>query len=825
MSLLEHTRASHGARPREQEASHRRERRTHRLAVVVVVAAIASTWLLSGVSVGEASRFTAFELLYVLLPGVLLYAVLAIDLDGWLRTVAIGAPLGYAINIGAFALTAGLGSRAAFAFLPLAAIGTMGPLSICRHARVRQWIVRRGLRGRARAPTVGGHHQRGDRARHRRGSSADRRSLAGPESMIVAIALAAALLLLAVTFFASSPLPGLARSVVYSADNVFDISLAAEARNHWPITEPWVAGQPLHYYTGVFIHAAAVNQVAGVPLSTVILRLLPTTMFLVVALQLWLLGESLRDSRWVGPLAVLLLLVVEDVNLNPTRSQVFKISPFTQFPLSPSFAFGAPFLLGVLALLGPRFAEVGLPAPRGVTRDSAVARANTVGTLAIMGILVTGAAAAKMFAAVDLLGGLGLYWLWNVIAGRPSRLAFCCTALSAICVSVVYLTMLAGGGASSVSLSPLNFVHEGDSFARARTLAEGAVGHTLYWLPLVAGAAILAALLFAPLLGGVWLLRKRAIPASGGLAACVFVTGLLSYALLGAPGGVEGVFLVYGYIAVVPLAALGLLRLWEDTPTSVRGGLLTACGGLLATGLAIAAVTPRLALTGRAADAWYALAYGSIAAGIALTVGRLRKRYAGVISSRVGAAVACGIPLLIALGMVKPTALAASGAWKTITRQRIAQPNSPSDYGLTGALYAGLLWVRDHTGRCDVLAVSNHFSGPGGSDPDYVYYSAFAERRVFLESWFYTPVGARGGAPYRGRLALNNRAISGNSAALRELARDGVSYVLIDRIHGADPHEPPSVTRLVFANSALDVYRLGASGIPTSSKRPCASVT
>jgi hypothetical protein len=778
-----------------ERGARQQSRRLGRLAIPIVAAAILSTWLLSGVSISEAARYSAFEAFYVALPGVLLYKVLSAEPSSWLRTVAIGVPLGYAANTGAFALTAALNARPAFSLLPLFALAACAPILARR--RMRQ------ARRRARALPID-----------------------GLDAFVVALAVAAALVLLAFTFFASTPLPGHAHSVVYSADNVFDISIAAEARNHWPITEPWVAGQPLRYYTGVFMHIAAVNQVTGVPLASVVLRLLPTTMFLVVALQLWFLGISLRRSPRIGPVAVVLLLVVEDMNLNPTQSEVFHISPFTQFPLSPSFAFGAPFILGALALLAPRFAELGAASDAARARARSATRTGTMRMLTIMGLLVLGAASAKMFAAVDLLGGLGLYWLWSLLARGPARLPAYCLALSTACVAGIYFLMLAGGGASSVRLAPFNFTQEGDSFARARTLAEGIAGHSLYWLALLAGAAILAIFLFTPLLGGLWLIRERgAIPAGAGLPGAVFVTGLLAYLLLGAPGGVEGVFLVYGYIAAVPLAALGLVRLWEQTPPAARRGLIATGAVLLGLGLAIAGVTPALALTKRARDAWYILGYGSVLGGIALTARRLSRHYAPTIPSRLARVTACAIPLLVVMGLVKPATLAASGALKTISHKRIAVTSSASDYGLTTALYTGLVWVRDHTSRCDVLAVNNHFSGPGDSEPDYLYYSAFTERRIFLESWFYTPAGTHGGEPFPGRLALNNRAVAGNPAALRQLALDGVRYILIDKLHGGGPPEPASVTRLVFANGALDVYQLD---MPSGTARPrarCGALT
>ena len=128
---------------------------------------------------------------------------------------------------------------------------------------------------------------------------------------------------------------------------------------------------------------------------------------------------------------------------------------------------------------------------------------------------------------------------------------------------------------------------------------------------------------------------------------------------------------------------------------------------------------------------------------------------------------------------------------------------------MTAPLYAGLLWVRAHTTPCDVLAVNNHYDDAAHDESVYFYYSAFTERRVFLESWRYTAGGQTGGLPYPGRFALNQRAVAqANPEALRELARRGVSYVLIDKTHLGGPQEPASVSKLVFSNSALDVYRL-----------------
>ncbi len=763
--------------------------RGRRLAVGLAAVTIALSWLLSDVTAWEAMRFLAFEACYSLLPGCLLYLALSRAPGGLLRTVAIGWPCGYALELGAFALTADLHARAAFAFLPLLALLALGPVAYRRAARALE---------RRRA-----HSRQQD---------------GGYDWLVVAGAFSAALVLLAFTFFAPYPLPAHARSVSYSEDNVFDISIAADARHHWPITEPWVAGQPLHYYTGVFMHMAAINQVTGVPLATIVLRLLPTIMLLVAALQLWSLGRSLGRSRWIGPLAVVLALVVEDVNLDATHTELFHIDPFNQFSLSPSFAFGVPFFLGALELVQSRLLGEREQGDRGT---------GAWGPLVMLAILALGCAATKAFAAADLIAGVGLFWLWRALAGQAARLLSIGLAVIVAGALVVYLGLLTGGMAATLSVHPFDFLTSGATFVHVKSTLQSATGHSGLWIvPVIAGAPVIAAILFAPLLGALWLIRDwRRLPPLAGLLLSMFTVGALGYVLLGAPGGVEGVFLVYGYIALAPAAAMGLVGLWSDMPAHTRRELARASAALLAWSVAMAALAQVTTLTGVAHAAWYVLAYGPLAGTIVLVVLRHARDFAPTIAWWPGRAAACCIPLLGVMGLVKPITLAGVGAWKTALHEQIAPTDSRQSYGMTSPLYAGLLWVRGHTSPCDVLAVSNHRKSAYSTSSLYFYYSAFAERRVYLESWLYSPLGTILAQPYPARYRLNTEAVAdGSPAALRRLAATGVSYVLVDKTHGGGAPEPAEVSRLVFANRALDVYRLlGAPG-GRAAERGCGTV-
>jgi hypothetical protein len=763
-----------------------------RLAAALVATVILASWLLSGVPVASATLFVGYELAYVLLPGCLLYLLLSPAPGELPRVLALSWPAGYALELGAYALTAALGVRGCFAFLPLIAAGVLGPPALRRHGT--------GWMRRTATDVRGALAGRGERV-----DDAQRGELAA-----LCAAIGAAVVLLALTFFAADPLPGLARSVVYYVDNVWDISIAAETLHHWPITEPYVAGHsPLHYYYGVFLHLAAITQVTGVALSTTVLRLFPTAAIVVIALQLWALSRSLTRARWVGPLAVTLLLVLEDVNLDPTRPGAFGAELLTDVPLSPTMTFGMIFFLGLLLAAQPWLGTGAAAAP--ARSDNLGSPWGAAGSLALVGVLVLGVSIVKTSAAADFIGGLSLLWCGQLLSGRPLRRLSLVLAVSVTCTGLVYLLVLRGGLGSTLRLSVFAFVSY-TNFA--------AIMHTspiVRAIPLSAAALVSVLFTLAPLSGACWLLHRRAaITPFVTLCFAIFVASLGAYLLLGAPSDSQVYFLDFGYLAIVPSAAYGSVLLWQDTPPAARGMLRAACCAVLALGLLIATSTVTLGRTGGVRWlAWYALAYGLVAVAVAALATRLERAFAAVSGSRRTRVFACCAPLLVVLGLVKPLAMAAPNAWMSVAGGRVSTRDSHQSQGLTAALYRGLLWVREHTRPCAVLAVNNHLiradAGPDYSS--YYYYSAFTERRVFLESWDFTPQGAKGGQPFARRLALNRLATAdGDAAALRKLRELGVRYVLIDELHGGGAAEPARVSERVFANRALIVYRLLGRG-------------
>jgi hypothetical protein len=772
-----------------------------KLGVALVAVTTFAIWLLSGVTLATVVRFVAFECLFVVMPGCVLVALLCREHAGWYRTVAIGWPLGYVLAIGAYALLAAIHARQLFVLLPVLVVSTAVVRVLLDRAHHRAW----------RWNPIGSRHSFPTDER-------DRRIALLTTALVVSIAL----VFLAFSLFVIYPLPERASSVTYYPDTVLDISLAAEARHHWPITEPSVAGRPLHYYTGVFIYAAAVNQVTGIPLASIFLRLLPPVIMILVSLQLMLLAGRRRESIWVGSIAVILFLLVSEVNLDATRFDISGSILTNSILVSPTYGLGIPLFLALLVIMRRQLVGDG----DDDARSSVITRQQRVGAGLVVTALLLGLGATKTTAAIDLLGGLALYSIWRYVTSGPERVLSAYLALSAAAVTIIYFTMLAGGTASTLHLGPFQF------------LRYTIFAHTLR-SPLIARlvavpAAVVASCFFlcAPLFAAGWLLRRRGddVPMAG-LLLSIFVCSLCAYLLLEAPGGSQGYFMVYGYIAMLPLAATGLTRLWSELGQSGRRRMGWACFVTLILGLALAAssqLTATFAGSGPTGSvgydlgwlAWYAVVYGLVAGTLLRMSIGLESSLAPAVRRRAVRIAACSIPLLSTLGAVKVLGGAGPGIANTILQRRSVEVDSASNRGMTAALYRGLVWVRDHTSPCAVLAVNNHYSDAAMNVSSYVYYSAFTERNVYLESWgdtFNVLGGQRN--PFPRRLALNDAAtIAGSAVALRGLQREGVSYILIDKTHGPDPREPADLARLVFQNSALDVYLIA----PRTGSEPAA---
>jgi hypothetical protein len=141
--------------------------------------------------------------------------------------------------------------------------------------------------------------------------------------------------------------------------------------------------------------------------------------------------------------------------------------------------------------------------------------------------------------------------------------------------------------------------------------------------------------------------------------------------------------------------------------------------------------------------------------------------------------------------------------------------------GLSRDLYQGLTWIRRNTSTNAVLAVNNYRErNVAYGAATYFYYSAFAERRVFLEGWLFTVaawniLGEKAltskRIPFPTRYRLNEAVFKRADAnALRVLVRQyGVRYLVADKVQGTFTPALARLGRVAYNNPAVTVFAVG----------------
>jgi hypothetical protein len=752
------------------------------LAGSLVGAALVGLWLGFGVSGSEIARYLAYEIALVLLPGILAYRAISPAPGGALRQIAIGWPLGYAIEIAAFALTAALDLRGLFPLLPLAVAAAAG-----------FYIWRTGPSSTEEQPS---------------GDQGTRGPLPTTGVWVVAGVAIAALIYLSLGFFVSSPLPGDVGSVSYDVDTPFDITVVAEAKHHWPIENPTVAGLPLPYHVYAFIDMAAVSQVTGIEPSTLVLRLFPAPLIVLITLQLVALGREVGRSVWIGPLAAVLVLLTGELDLDPDRPFLMGNPFFDNLFHSPTFLFAIPLFLAItLLLLG------------------ALPRRNGMGprTAALLLVLLLACAGAKASVLPVVSGGLVVWIAWAWLGKRaPIHAAVIALGTLVLAFILTYLLLYQGGGAGGFSLALFGFT----DFTVFNELIEPAARSPLGDVALtgLTGPISLAAGVL-PALGIIWVIRVRGLRLEPGEAwlLALFLTSLGAFVLLSHERAGEFYFLHYGYIAGCVLSAKGILlfteRFWAHWERSE-----VALGGLVAGALAGGAVAAAI-IHVPASDTACA---GRLALGFAvaaLTIVALALWASRASRGRVaGAGTGIALLLTISLGLLNTPLDTVPPIAEKLDANLTLYPEDDVtfDRGLTRDLYDGLRWVRDHSDDDEVIAVNNHFKDAAGTSSRYWYYTAFTERRAFLESWIittdaqeigYDRVSSGEEVPFPERRRLNAAVFEmGSPSALAELrAGYGVDLLLVDKVHGSASPKLRELARPVFENDALTVYRVGRS--------------
>jgi hypothetical protein len=690
--------------------------------VLVIGGTAVALWLAYGVGLGDIVRFVGYELGFVLVPGWLVYRAIVISREGRMRQLILGWSLGYLLEIGAFYVTARVGSREAFVVYPI--VVGLAALAV-------SWTRRNQL---ASPDTV----------------SVDRSALR-LSSLAIGTCLCSVLLVYAALVgFEQTPLPPQVSATTYQEDTVFTISVAAETLHHWPATIPMVAGEPLHYHMFGYMHMAAIAQVTGIDLSVVIMRLYLVPLLVLLCLQLTLVGRRLGGSVSAGFLAAVVVLFLGELDVSRTKRFLFHDSFFYWLLSSHTFLFGLVCFLPTILLIGEL-----------LTRQEHPHRPRRA-LWFLVGIFVVGCIGSKSYSLVELVSALGLFIGWRT--WRTHRLDRTALGVLALTASLYVLAnaLVFKFSNAGVVVKPFRTFKQMEGVKDLNSVLDPLVGtHATAILDPFWGTAGLLAI---PLLGIGLLLRYRRTSLSELEAwfLALFLASLPVLILLSQPGRGQLFLFFFGAVPGMVLGACGLRLFWMQTGRAVllrraspRAGLVTVVVGSC---LVLAALNTPLD--------WFP--------------GLAGKAYDG-------------------------------------------QPEEDVELrGLTAGLYQGLRWVRSNSDSNAVLAVNNHSLHPDGRDSKYFYYSAFAERRVYLESWDYTPQTVSKNVfslpidrtPFPERLRLSQQIFNNaDERTIRKLARSyGVRYLVADLVHGHVTPWLKMTVPIVYANSDIDVYDVGVPG-------------
>jgi hypothetical protein len=763
------------------------------LPVLAVAAGVLTLELAYGVALGDALLYLAYEIGFVAIPGWLAYRALSARPGGALRQLAMGWALGYVLEILAFMLTAATGTRDLFVAYPVV-VGAAAAAAIVR-----------------RRPAVSSTHALAS-------TNADPTLSPRFRWVLVAVCLAA-VAYIAFAYFPGTPLPG-TENVNYFQDYPWAVSIAADAKHHWPIEDPSVSGEPFPYHYFVHIDLAAASQVTGLNLPLVFFRLFILPLVVLLVLELVVAGQSFSRSAYVGLIAACLALFIGELQLDARQDPSFHVpflgAFFTYLYVSPSFLFGLVIFVPLITLLGERI-TIG----EGVIRP---------GEWLLVALFTIGASDAKVALLPLVLAALLLYagWVW-LVERRIPLAVWLAAALTLLVSGTVYLLQYRGWS-SGVHVDLLAGYHFFGDMPAVLSIKSG-LRTALPAFPgreglVTAGGIVFGVLglLAAQLVGLIWLFRRapgaesvperpqgHRLPAGQAWLFSLLAAGLLSLLVLAGARGEEKFFFFSSLVAGCLLSAEGLRIAWLRRPDisgrTTRLALLGLGCALIVAGLMLAPKQLSL-FSGPNRDAsTYLFWYGGLVLVLALLYAAAR-RWIGP-TPWAAAALVCGA--LVAVGTLD------TPIGRVLPALTNLPPPPESGHRFTPELYGALNWIRHQTPADSVIAVNNQSNGVGPFDFDY---AAFAERRTFLEGWGYSaPLRAVGYAklgdpgPFAGRLELNKAAFSrGDRQALRVMVgRFGVRYLVVDQINGY-PADMPALGRagrVVYTAPGVSVIELG----------------
>ena len=495
---------------------------------VVVAACIIGIWVVTGVALGEIARYVTYLAVIVVGPGLVIYRRLMGRAGLGLAAVLIAIPVAWSVRVSAFAVLRFFG------------VSTVSWLGAVAFAAVSYGISRR-------QPAAAQPER-----------EASQKWLAG--GALAAICLSS-VVLLALRDFQPHPLPDHIREgVVYYRDIPWHLGNITALPRGWPLQNPRLDSESLHYHVGSYIFTAGASHVAGIAPSTLLLRLDPVFLVVVFCLQLAWLGRQCTGSALVGVLTAGIVLLAGDASsLVGAIGSIFGNHVVTNLFRSPTFLLGlvlfVPLVGSGASILAGRATRSEILTWLLCLPGCALAKPTTLPVL--------GAAA---------IGYAVLQWIRTRHWSGPALLLALSTIVAFAAVGPIVLPETSGElmrwePLASVRISGAWRIWRGEGMSGTLCHVLITLGHAP--MLLLGIAAFLWAKGLAP---GIWL---GLLAAAGASVALLFTAG----------GGSQLYFWYYGYVAAGVLAASGIASLLTLEPRIARWSamLIVAALGLVTT--------------------------------------------------------------------------------------------------------------------------------------------------------------------------------------------------------------------------------------------------
>ncbi|GIH10490.1 hypothetical protein Rhe02_85570 [Rhizocola hellebori] len=732
---------------------------------MAVVAALLIMLLYTDTAVTDIARYAAYVVGCLTLPGMLIYRALRGTPHTFAEDAAVGTAVGLVLEI------------------PMFALASMTELSWLRWAGaaaiVVAFVATPGLR------------------RHLRPGGYQRVPILWSWA-VAAVTIYFLGYLTAVFLQPNQPLPH-GRSQLYLIDELYFLSLVGEAKHHFPLTTPAVAGESLPYHWFSFAHMANASLISGVDTTTVMFRLaLPVIAVLCVVL-LAVVGWRVSGRAWVGAVAAGLTFAVGQLTIGVNGNVPGDVMVYFSWT-SLSVLYGTAMTLPLIMAVADRLGGNAKQLPLG-----------KAGAWVLLAGFALASPGAKSTIVPVVLGGVALVFLVQLVRRRLTRTTWLVIA-ALVGAQLVALVAIYHFQAQSLQLGPIDILRnylvsstERPWWKQAGIAGLMVIGYLISIQLRLIGIPILLVLRkFRPWTDVEWMLL-------GGLAS-----GTAAILLLWHTSWSQYFFMCTAFPFGAILSATGLVALVEQRRLSQRTVIAISVYAVLVA-MALGFGLPKLFAPIHVSETAYkqmlpvfqaAVVVFAVAGLTALAIWLASRRHGWL----KGAAAVAALSVIATAGLSRMM-------WDA---RKYANAGTTFHIEVSPERATAARWLRDHSDPDDVVATNAHRVTPEAVPGWSLSYwmSALTERRFLVESWGYTPTATRiAGERHQygppgdfwdpDLLARNDAAIMQTTAeGISWLREQDVKWVMVDRRFGTESAVLARYATLQWSSADIMIYEL-----------------